>query len=351
MKKGKSEVYFLPWREKKHLAKLIRCLRFRDHIHEGDFVAIKLHFGEKRNTGYIKPKFVIPFVQSVRKLKALPFLTDTNIIYRKPRFNAVEHLMTASGHGFKLEKCGAPIIIADGLSGKNYVNVNVNKKHFKRVKIAGDIYYSQSVICLSHVTGHLLGGFAAALKNMGMGCAARSGKYEMHNSATPTVASKLCQACGVCIDSCPGGALSLVRNRIQLNRHKCIGCCECIHCCPMKVFDIPWDKPAKAVNERFVEYALGATRGKPVIYFNFINHFTEICDCLNQAQKPIIPDIGILASMDPVAIDQASYDLISQTGKSNIFDEIYPGIGEPHQLKYAESMGLGTRDYEITRIG
>ncbi|MBU4485038.1 DUF362 domain-containing protein, partial [bacterium] len=171
----KSEVYFLPWDENKKIPRLIEKLSLNASIKKDTFVAIKIHFGEKGTKAYIKPQYALYFAKAVKELKGKPFFTDTNTIYRGSRSDGVSHLQTAAGHGFKPEGIGAPVIIADGITSQDYVNVEINQNHFTEVKIAGAIHNADAMICLSHTKGHLLFGYGGAIKNLGMGCAARPG--------------------------------------------------------------------------------------------------------------------------------------------------------------------------------
>jgi hypothetical protein len=249
-----------------------------------------------------------------------------------------------------MDGCGAPIIIADGIDGKNFVEVEINKKHFKKAKIAADIFNANAMIVLSHAKGHCLAGFGGALKNLGMGCAARIGKFEMHCSAKPEFNTQFCIGCGLCVGHCPGFALSLKDSKISFDINKCIGCGECIHHCPKRVFDVDWTESASVVCERFVEYAYGAIQNKPIFYFNSLTFITKECDCLSHEEKGLIPDIGLLASKDPVAIDQASLDLINKTAGYDLFKKLHPNTEPEHQLVYAEKIGLGSRDYNLETI-
>ncbi len=351
---AKSKVYFLELDQLDKLPALLKTAGIADVVKKDDLAAIKIHFGEKGNKGHIKPKEIKPVIKLAKELGASPFLTDANTIYRGERTDAVHHLNVAADHEFHLKFLGAPVVIADGLRGNSYVEVEVNPldhargkyKHFKKVKIAEAIYYADSMICLTHFKGHELTGFGGAIKNLGMGCAARPGKYEQHNSIVPQVQATNCTACGACIKWCSGEALHLENDQIVLTPEKCVGCGQCILACNFKVFSLPWNDSSKEVQEKIAEYAAGAAKDKRVIYVNFINFITKYCDCFKTVGQPIMPDIGIVVSLDPVAIDQASYDLtIKHAGKDILKEET--GTDGSIQLKYAESLGLGTRQYEL----
>lgn len=319
-------------------------------VHKGDFTAIKIHFGERGGDGYIKPKSVRPVIKAIRKLKANPFLTDTNTIYRGTRSDAVSHLVVAAEHGYSQTKMGVPIIIADGLRGTSFEEIPVDGTHFKRVKIAAEIMKVDSMVALSHVKGHLLCGFGGAIKNIGMGCGAKVGKYEMHSGTIPEFDRKVCKKCGACVAVCPQGAITLVEDGITIDITKCAGCGQCVAACDYGGLNIPWGQTPKAVQERFAEYAVGASKGKRCFFINFVNHITPNCDCMGTKETPIAPDVGILASVDPVAIDQASLDLMDKNAGHPVFKKLRPNIDHTVQLAHAEKMGLGSRKYELVEI-
>lgn len=345
----KSAVFFLPWEQRNDLKKLLDRSSARTFLKQGDFTAVKMHFGERGTDGYIRPQYVKPVIEMICAAKARPFLTDTNTIYSGPRKDAIGHYEVAAEHGFTQEALGVPVLTSDGVRGTDFREIPVNGKHFKNVKIASGICDADSMIVLSHIKGHLLSGFGGAIKNLGMGCGARVGKFEMHSSLSPVIDKKLCIACGACVEACGQSAIEIKKDKASLDAGRCVGCGECIAACPSSAIDIQWNEGAKGVQERFVEYALGAVFGRRVFYLNFINHVTPNCDCMSKKEKLIAPDIGILASADPVAIDQASYDLV-QKAAHGAFENAHPGIDGTIQLAYAEKMGLGNRSYELITI-
>lgn len=344
----RSKVYFLPIDKWKDVPLLIEKAA-GNFIRKNEFVAIKLHFGEKGNKGFIKPDWVKPVVNMVKAAGAHPFLTDTTTIYRGQRSDAVNHLMTANGHGFKMEKVGAPVIIADGIRGDEYIDVEIKGEHYKSVKIAKGIHDANAMIVLSHTKGHMLSGFGGALKNVGMGCASKAAKYDMHAGVIPNIDVKECLACGACVDWCAGSALHVVDGAIVLDEKKCVGCGECIVVCPNKVFDIPWKASAASVQEKLVEQALGAVKDKRVCYVNYMYFITRNCDCMPTDEEGALADnIGIMIGTDPVAIDQASIDLINHQVGKDLFREMNPVDYSIH-LAHAEKIGLGSREYELIK--
>lgn len=344
--------------------RLFDCAGFPGLIAQKDKTAIKLHFGETGNDGFISPVYVRQVVEKVRACGALPFLTDTNTLYMGSRSNAVEHIGNAILHGFDYAVAGAPIIIADGLNGRNIRKVEIHKKHFDEVSIAGDIAGADSMIVLSHFKGHIVSGFGGAIKNLAMGCAPPEGKRAQHNARPFTIPGN-CTGCASCMKVCPGGAITVKKKKSFINQERCIGCFECMHACPEHAIDINWETEIPLFMERMVEYAYGAVQGKEkkAGYMNFLIRITPDCDCFPFSDAPIVPDIGILASTDPVAIDAASFDMVNQqqgytdsllTGHHHKGEDKFKGVHAQtdgyRQVKYAEEIGMGTSAYEIIKI-
>ena len=348
-KAGTPEVFFLPWKEHKRLPELLERSSAGKIIEPGDFVAVKMHFGEPGGDGFIRPDFTRPVLKMIRRRKGGAFLTDTNTIYHGPRNNAVDHLQVAANHGFTQTRLQVPVIIADGLRGDDYDEVKVKGTHFKQVKIARAIRHADVIISLSHFKGHLLSGFGGAIKNLGMGCGARIGKFEMHSATVPTLKVEFCTGCGACVARCAHGALSMKSKKVRFKRSLCAGCGECVLVCDTGALSIAWSQGAASVQERFAEYAAGALKGKRTFHINFVNHVTSNCDCMGKKETPLLPDVGIFASRDPVALDQASLDAVIDKG-GDVFGKAHPGIDGTVQLKHAERMGLGVRRYQLVSI-
>jgi len=333
-------------------------------IRDRDLVAIKLHFGERGCDTHVSPVHVRQVVDMVRAEGGRPFLTDTATLYSGSRSNAVDHIATAIAHGFDYAVVAAPVIIADGLRGGHVVEVAAGRKHFARVKIAGDIARADSMVVISHFKGHMLAGFGGAIKNLAMGCAPAAGKREMHR-ADPLVVPEKCRGCGTCVEVCPAGALALVEEKAKLDPERCLGCGECLAVCLQSAIDFDWLVEIPPFIERMVEYACGALEGKQgrAGFFNFLLNITPDCDCVPWSDASIVPDIGILASRDPVAVDAASLDLVNrQAGLPNSLlqtnlrpgEDKFRGLWEHTrgdlQLSYAEECGLGERDYRLVEI-
>jgi len=345
-----SKVYFIDFSSISKLKKLLFCAGLDRVVSKNDMVAIKLHFGEKGNKGYVKPEYIKRVVKEVKVSGGQPFLTDSNTIYVGERCNALKHLAIARTHGFSLKSCGAPVVIADGLRGNSYVEVEINQKHFKKVKVASVLYDADAIIFVTHFKGHDLGGFGGAIKNIGMGGASRTGKYEIHEAVVPKIHLDKCTGCEVCVRWCPAEAIRIMNKKVKIDGNKCIGCGECILYCNFGALSIEWSNLAESEQEKLVEYAYGVLKNKKSLFINFLNFITRLCDCCATSASPVVPDIGILASPDPVAIDEASVKLVNEAGKRDVFRQLYPGKNWEFQLNYAQNLGMGTRGYELVRI-
>ncbi|AFM25787.1 DUF362 domain-containing protein [Desulfomonile tiedjei] len=335
-----------------------------------ELIAVKLHFGESGNTAHIRPQYVRKVIDRLKELGTKPFLTDTNTLYVGSRTEAYSHLVTAFENGFNREVTGAPAIIADGLRGNNQVVVRADGHHFQEYHIAADICHADGLVVLTHFKGHELSSFGGAIKNIGMGCASREGKLSQHSNISPKVAPKKCIGCEECVDWCRGGAISIRREGPQkkafINPESCVGCAECILTCAQGAIQVQWNESIPVFMEKMVEYAAAVLKEKrdKSVFVTFITDVSPLCDCTPFSDRPIVPGLGILASRDPVAIDQAAVDLINaapgnpisnlqgafQPGEDK-FKSLFPDIEWSHQLEYAEQMGLGTRDYEMKTVG
>lgn len=366
-----SSVYFADMRSRSDketkqikIQRLFDIAGFGEMIRKGDLTAIKVHFGEIGNDTFVSPYFARQVVRKVRDAGGRPFLTDTNTLYGGGRANSVDHINTAIEHGFAYSVVGAPLIIADGLRGDSHTSVTIRKKHFSSVTIAGDIARADSMIVLSHFKGHILSGFGGAIKNLGMGCAPAAGKAEQHK-ARPILYEDRCIGCGRCAEICPRSAITIRDGKSRFDLELCLGCGECLRFCQQHAIDFNWVVEIPPFVERMAEYALGAVKVKQdrTGFFNFLIDVTPDCDCIPWSDAPIVPDIGILASRDPVAIDHASLDLVNgQMGLEGTFlernrapgSDKFKGCWEHtmgyHQIEYGEEIGLGSSDYQLIKI-
>ncbi|MGB9720120.1 MAG: DUF362 domain-containing protein [bacterium] len=335
-----QSIYFLDLRKKqkesflKMLEKLIEVSGGLKIIDNNAIVAVKTHFGEDGNINYVSPLYVRKVVDAIKKSNARPFLTDTTTLYSGRRFKGDTHIELAKEHGFDF----APIVIGDGIYGDEYIELN-------GAKIAGVFRRIDTIFCISHFKGHLLTGFGAALKNLGMGCASKGGKLHLHSHSRPFVDKEKCNFCLKCYDYCAYSAIEKEKKYVQINHNKCTGCAGCMSICPQRAIKFSWSAVSDEVQKGIAEYSASLIRNKKVFYLNFLTNITPDCDCLHNAEPAICPDIGILAGFDPVAVDQASYDM----AKEHI-DKVRPDIDSQIQLFYGEKFKAGERSYEIKII-
>ncbi len=318
------------------IAKLLALAGLSQVVAEGDLTAVKIHFGEKGNHTYLRPVFARRVVEEIKKLGALPFLTDSSTLYPGQRKEAVSALTCAIENGFGYSCVGAPLVISDGLRGVTETEVAIDGELLKKAYIGTEIVEADALVAMTHFKCHELTGFGGAIKNLGMGCASRKGKLVQHSTVAPKVAEKYC-----------------------------IGCGRCITVCPVKAINIQWNEAADLVMRKMAEYTKGALTGKSgkAIYINFITQVSPACDCYGHSDAPIVNDIGICASTDPVAIDQACADLVNgargnegsalRSGHEpggDKFRGCWPEIPWEVQLEHGEKIGLGSRVYELVRV-
>ncbi len=354
----KSQVYFISGNRKeeartisKKVERLYLALGVDEKIEKDDFVALKLHFGEKGNTGYIKPVWLEHLAHRLRQKTGRAFFTDTNTLYVGHRSNAVDHLQLAAQHGFSLEKGGLPVYIADGLIGEDDEEVDVDLPRIKNAKIAAGILHADWLLCLSHLTGHVQSGIGGAIKNLGMGCASRAGKLEQHAESNPRISAKHCKDCGICLDYCPAGAIIQENGTAVILDDKCIGCGECLVVCKVGAVKMRWGGDARRLQEKMAEYAFAVRQhlSGQVGFLNVLFQVTKDCDCMAGDQPPIVDDVGLLASLDPVALDKASVDLVLGRGRKDAFRKGYD-VDWSIQLKHGAAIGLGSLDYDLTEM-
>jgi uncharacterized Fe-S center protein len=362
-----ARVFFAPVRSPKKRSLIERAGKLLDRAGLGeavaadDLVAVKLHFGERGNTGFVHPIFVREVVARIKAHGGRPFLTDANTLYRGERSNAVDHLACAVHNGFSYATVEAPLVIADGLDGREAVEVPVSGKHFSSVRIGAAAVHADALVAVTHVKGHEATGFGGVLKNVGMGLGCRSAKQRMHADFRPEVTGEACTACARCVKWCPVGAIVIGPDRVaRVDYEACYGCGECVAACPYGAIATQWKTEAADLQEKMVEHAVGALSGKEgkAVYLSFVTSVSPDCDCWNFSDAAIVGDIGVLASTDPVAIDQAAYDLV--TAASGLSGSRGEGLGAGEDkfvaisgvdgtaaMAYAEAMGLGTRVYEL----
>ncbi len=335
------------------------------------FTAIKIHFGEPGNVAFIRPNYVARMADLIRSLGGKPYLTDANTLYSGQRSNAVDHLNAAMENGFNRISAKCDVIIADGLKGTEYKELPVTGGEYCRTaKIGAAIADSDILIAMSHFKGHEQAGFGGALKNMGMGCASVGGKLELHSASQPTIKVANCKACGICVKHCNHGALSIQmvegHRTAVIDYSKCVGCGQCIALCQFDSASVKDYDSAEALNCKIAEYTQAIVADRPCFYVNFIMNVSPECDCWGHNDAAIVPDLGIAASFDPVALDQACADMVSAApalGGSVLtekhphchegedkFHLIHPDTDWQSGLAHAEKLGIGTREYEIIKV-
>jgi hypothetical protein len=325
---------------------------FNGLIAAGDFTALKIHFGEKGNRGHIRAAWLPGVVDEVRSRAPRAFLTDSNTLYTGARSNAVDHIRLAWEHGFRPEVLDVPVIIADGLIGGDVRESRGEAGHVAAAKISGAVRGADAMLVLTHVTGHLQTGIGASIKNMGMGCASRAGKLDQHASSHPRIQAKSCRDCGLCREHCAAGAIRQLEGRVEIDDGRCTGCGECMVVCKFGAVRWRWDEDVKRVQEKVAEYAKLVQdhfRGK-IAFLNFILHVTKDCDCMATSQRPIVSDVGIVASRDAVAADKASADLVLRQAGKDPFRAGYD-LDWSLQMRHGQKIGLGSLDYELIELG
>ena len=366
----KSEVYFTDFRAKpgynllQKLEKLIKKAGIDKINFENNYVAIKLHFGEPGNLAFLRPNYAKVVADIVKELGGKPFLTDCNTLYVGGRKNALDHIDTAYLNGFTPFSTGCNVIIADGIKGTDEELVEINQKYVKTAKIGRSIMDADIFISLSHFKGHEMTGFGGAIKNVGMGCGSRAGKMEMHSSGKPTVLENMCKKCRRCIKICAHNAISYNEDMIAHIEHKkCVGCGRCMGICNFDAIKSPNDSSGDILNMKMAEYAYAVVKDKPNFHISLICDVSPNCDCHGENDAPIIPNIGMLASFDMVALDKACVDLVNKQkpfNNSQLGEHLEKGISEhdnlhcnhpstnwESQIEYAKEIGLGNSEYEL----
>ncbi|MCS7139322.1 MAG: DUF362 domain-containing protein [Nitrososphaerota archaeon] len=353
--KSKSKVYFYDLRGKVFpriddgIDKLLKSLVNEQPLN--GVVGIKVHMGEEGNVTHLRPEFVRCVVDFVRRCGCEPVVFDTTTLYSGARRNGVSYLNLAAKKGFNQATLGAPVVMGDGLKGDDGFVVEINGIELKEVEVARILKDLDSMIVVSHFKGHLLSGFGGALKNLAMGCTTKRGKTVQHRAHMPIVVDEACTGCARCARRCPHGAMVVEGGKVRVNYDNCVGCLECYFLCRYNALKIP-EGGSESLQVRVADAALAVLKaiGFRPMYLNAIVNVTRRCDCWGCLMEPIVGDIGLLSSFDPVAIDQASLDLIKKAaGGRDPFLEANNVNGEK-QLEAAEKLGLGSRSYELIGV-
>ena len=346
------------------LARLILSAGIDQIDFKDKFVAIKIHFGELGNMAHLRPGYARVLVDIIKDLGGKPFLTDCNTLYVGSRRNALDHIETAYLNGFSPFSTGCHVIIADGLKGTDQVAVPVSDGvYVKEALIGRAIMDADIVISLSHFKGHEEAGFGGALKNLGMGSGSRAGKKDMHDACRPVVDKEKCVACGACADICAHDAPNLVDGRMFVDWNKCFGCGRCLDVCPVKAIEADDHNASLYLNYKIAEYAKAVVDGRPHFHISLVRDVSPYCDCHAENDVPIVPDVGMFASFDPVALDLACADAVNAqpvmpgsklAGKEpSDLDNLtrdFPHTSWRSQIRHAKKIGLGEDSYELVTV-
>ena len=367
----KAKVYFTDFRTKAFgdglptkLKKLIKKAGIADLDMEDKFVAIKMHFGELGNISFLRPNYARAVVDVVKEMGGKPFLTDANTLYIGSRKNALDHLETAYLNGFTPYSTGAHVLIADGLKGTDDVAVPVHGgEYVKEAYIGRAIMDADIVISLNHFKGHEEAGFGGALKNLGMGSGSGRGKRDMHDACRPVVDTEKCIGCGACSRICAHGAPVVTDGLCHVDWNKCAGCGRCLDACPVKALEADDHNAALYLNYKIAEYAKAVVDGRPHFHISLVRDVSPYCDCHAENDLPIVPDVGMFASFDPVALDLACAEAVnaqtvnpgSKLDKANRPDldnltGSFPHTNWRSQITHAKKIGLGDDTYALVKI-
>ena len=371
----KSKVYFTDFRTRvgvsltEKLQRLIKKAGITDIDMDGKFVAIKMHFGELGNLSYLRPNYAKAVADVVKECGGKSFLTDCNTLYPGSRKNALEHLDCANINGFNTITTGCQIIIGDGLRGTDDITVPVrNGEYCKEAYIGRAVMDADIFISLTHFKGHESTGFGGAIKNIGMGCGSRAGKMHQHNSGKPIVHDDLCRGCRRCAKEYGSDAITYENGKAVINQDICKGCGRCIGACVFDAIENQNWNANEILGRKMAEYSQAVCDGRPTFHISLVRDISPNCDCHGENDAPILPDVGIFASFDPVALDQACVDAcLHATPMPN--SQLSDNLADPHwhhhhdnfldsnpnvrwkeTLEHAEKIGLGTREYELIQM-
>lgn len=363
-----SKVYFTDFRshgrtsQLEKLEKLILAAGLDEMDLDGKFVAIKLHFGELGNMAYLRPNYAKVVADMVRARGGRPFLTDCNTLYVGSRKNALEHMDTAMLNGFSPLSTGCQIIIADGLKGSDDVEVPVSGgEYIQTAKIGRAIMDADVIISLTHFKGHENAGFGGALKNLGMGCGSRRGKMEMHTSGKPVVEQDACVGCGACAKICAHDAPQIQDGKCTIDHTRCVGCGRCIAVCPKDAIEPQYGESEKLLNYKIAEYSKAVVDGRPQLHISIVRDVSPDCDCHAENDVAVVPDVGMFASTDPVALDCACADAVNRQpvlpgskitdlrteDDHDRFHAVHPNTRWQDAVEHGEAIGLGSRAYQL----
>ncbi len=341
-----SKVYYTTFRTEvgrsvlDKLKKLVLEAGFDEIDFKNKFTAVKIHFGEPGNLAYLRPNYAKVIADLVKERDGKVFLTDCNTLYVGGRKHALEHLDSAYTNGYNPFTLGCHVLIADGLKGTDEALIPIDGEFVKEAKIGRALADADIIISMNHFKGHESTGMGGALKNIGMGGGSRAGKMEMHNSGKPGVHQELCISCGACRKNCAHGAISFVEKKAQIDREVCVGCGRCIGVCPVDAIHTFWDEANDVLNKKIAEYTAAVLKDKEHFHISFVMDVSPNCDCHSENDMPIVPDVGIFASKDPVALDLCCTEMVNRQ-KANKDS----ALGDVLEENHCDGCGCGSCDY------
>ncbi len=346
------------------LARLIKTAGMTQGIDfNNKFPAIKIHFGEPGNLSYLRPNYAKVVVDLIKEQGGRPFLTDCNTLYVGRRKNALDHLEAAYENGYNPFATGCHVLIADGLKGTDEVLVPIDGDYVKEAKIGRAIMDADIIISMNHFKGHEATGFGGALKNLGMGCGSRAGKMEMHSAGKPVIYADKCIGCGACRRNCAHNALTIENRKASIDHSRCVGCGRCIGVCPVDAVDAANDESNDILNCKIAEYTLAVLKDRPHFHISLVVDVSPYCDCHAENDVPIVPNVGMFASFDPVALDIACADAVNRQPviagsilsekphhHHDHFKNTHPETNWMSAIDHAVKLGIGSREYELVEI-
>lgn len=365
-----SKVYFTNFRTThrenlpQKLARLVKSAGMLDEIDfENKYTAIKIHFGEPGNLSYLRPNYARVIVDLIKNAGGKVFLTDCNTLYVGRRKNALDHLDAAYENGYNPFTLGCQILIGDGLKGTDDVAVPVDGDYVHQAKIGRAVMDADIVISMNHFKGHEATGFGGALKNLGMGCGSRAGKMEMHSAGKPLVLKGQCIGCGACAKICAHSAITISDKKASIDHSKCVGCGRCIGICPQDAVSPANDESNDILNRKIAEYTKAVVQNRPNFHISLVVDVSPNCDCHRENDVPIVPNVGMFASFDPVALDMACADAVNRQSvlpgsilselpqtMGDRFGDTHPETNWMVAIDHAVKIGLGSKEYELIEI-
>lgn len=369
---GTSEVFFTDMHATpslnllKKLERVVRAAGFEEMDFNRKMTAVKIHFGEPGNLAYLRPNFAARIVKMIKEKGGKPYLTDCNTLYFGERSNGPDHLEAAFSNGYNPLSAGCHVVIGDGIKGTDYREIEVNLDHTRKAMIGAAIADADIIISLNHFKGHEQTGFGGALKNLGMGCASVGGKLFLHSGNPPLIYEKNCTGCNLCVINCAHDAVHLMPGRkARIDVSQCTGCGQCVAVCQFDAARVQWSDGLETVSKKIAEYAYAVIKDKPSLHINFIMDVSPECDCWGHNDLPLVPDIGIAASKDPVALDKACADMVVDSPAAwhlqakeegndlrgaDKFRMAHENTDWNTALQHAEKINAGTLSYKLIKI-